>query len=95
MIRKLHETPIAIVGMAAAMPAARNLNEFWDNIVKGVDCIEDVPESRWRIDDYYDPDPAAPDKTYCKRGGFIPEIDFDRSNLVCRQISSRSLTFRK
>ena len=37
----------------------------------------DVPESRWKIDEYYDPNPAAPDKTYCKRGGFIPDIEFD------------------
>ncbi|MDY6821825.1 MAG: beta-ketoacyl synthase N-terminal-like domain-containing protein, partial [Deferribacterota bacterium] len=31
----------------------------------------------WFIEDYYDPDPFAPGKTYCKRGAFIPEIDFD------------------
>ncbi|MBZ0282368.1 MAG: acyltransferase domain-containing protein [Anaerolineae bacterium] len=73
----LHHTPIAIIGMGALMPQARNLREFWNNIIGKVDCITDVPESRWRVDDYYDPDPAAPDKTYCKRGGFIPDVDFD------------------
>lgn len=36
-----------------------------------------MPVSRWNIDDYYDPDPHAPDKTYCKRGGFIPDLDFN------------------
>jgi len=70
-------TPVAIIGMAALFPEARTLQEFWQNIVDKRDCITDVPPSRWSVDDYYDPDPAAPDKTYCKRGGFLPEIDFD------------------
>ncbi|WP_218081137.1 type I polyketide synthase [Anthocerotibacter panamensis] len=69
--------PIAIVGMAALFAQARTLEEYWGNILKGIDCITDVPPSRWNIDDYYDPDPKAPDKTYCHKGGFIPEVDFD------------------
>ncbi|TVR19703.1 MAG: acyltransferase domain-containing protein, partial [Anaerolineaceae bacterium] len=77
MVNRLHHTPIAIIGMASVFPNAMNLRQFWDNIVSRADCIVDVPESRWRIDDYYDPDPKAPDKTYSKRGGFLPEIDFD------------------
>ncbi|WP_439100153.1 beta-ketoacyl synthase N-terminal-like domain-containing protein [Candidatus Viridilinea mediisalina] len=63
--------------MASIFPEARTLDEFWDNIVQARDCLIDVPPSRWNIADHYDPDPAAPDKTYCKRGGFIPDIDFD------------------
>lgn len=69
--------PIAIVGMASVFPQAKNLAEYWNNIVNRTDCITDVPASRWNIDDYYDPDPHAPDKTYCKRGGFIPDLDFN------------------
>ena len=33
--------------------------------------------SHWLIEDYFDPDPSAPDKTYCKRGGFIDPVPFD------------------
>jgi acyl transferase domain-containing protein/NAD(P)-dependent dehydrogenase (short-subunit alcohol dehydrogenase family) len=77
MAQKLHQTPIAIIGMASVFPNSMNLREFWNNIVNRADCIIDVPESRWKIDDYYDPDPKAPDKTYSKRGGFLPDIDFD------------------
>ena len=69
--------PIAIIGMASVFPQAKNLAEYWNNIVNRTDCITDVPASRWNIDDYYDPDPHAPDKTYCKRGGFIPDLDFN------------------
>ncbi|MEA4908385.1 MAG: beta-ketoacyl synthase N-terminal-like domain-containing protein, partial [Anaerolineaceae bacterium] len=63
--------------MASIFPNASNLSQYWDNIVNKIDCIVDVPPSRWNIEDYYDPDPAQPDKSYCKRGGFIPDTDFD------------------
>jgi polyketide-type polyunsaturated fatty acid synthase PfaA len=74
---QLQQTPIAIIGMASIFPQSRNLQEYWEAIVKKKDCITDVPPSRWNVDDYYDSNPQAPDKTYCKRGGFIPEIDFN------------------
>jgi polyketide-type polyunsaturated fatty acid synthase PfaA len=75
--RKLQSTPIAIVGMSAIFPKASSLQQYWENILQEVDCITEVPPSRWNASDYYDPDPRVPDKTYCKRGGFIPEIDFN------------------
>ena len=74
---KLQKTPIAVIGVSALFPDAKNKGEYWNNIINEVDSIIDVPESRWKIDDYYDPDPKTPDKTYCKRGGFIPDIDFN------------------
>ncbi|MFN6513352.1 MAG: beta-ketoacyl synthase N-terminal-like domain-containing protein [Nostoc sp. CreGUA01] len=76
--RQLQHNPIAIVGMASLLPQARNLREYWQNIVNKIDCITDVPSSHWSVEDYYDPNPRTPeDKTYCKRGGFIPEVDFN------------------
>ncbi|HEY9708578.1 MAG TPA: beta-ketoacyl synthase N-terminal-like domain-containing protein, partial [Oculatellaceae cyanobacterium] len=74
---RLQQTPIAIIGMASLLPESKNLQEYWEKILQKVDCITDVPASRWDVDAYYDPDPRAPDKTYCKRGGFIPDIDFN------------------
>jgi acyl transferase domain-containing protein len=74
---KVYTTPIAIIGMASIFAQAENLQEYWDNILRKIDCVVDVPASRWNIDDYYDPDPRTPDKSYCKRGAFIPDIDFD------------------
>ena len=76
--RKLHTTPIAIIGMSSLMPQSRTLRDYWQNIVNKIDCITDVPSSHWSVEDYYDPNPrTAEDKTYCKRGGFIPEVDFN------------------
>ncbi|MDQ0456409.1 polyketide synthase [Rhizobium paknamense] len=68
---------IAIVGVGALFPEARTADEFWQNIVTARDCLKDVPETHWKISDYYDPNPAAPDKTYARRGGFVPEIPFN------------------
>ncbi|OJF81051.1 type I polyketide synthase [Nocardia seriolae] len=75
--RRLARDPIAIVGMSGLLPRARNHREYWQNIVDGVDCTEEVPASRWNLDDYYDRDPATPDKTYSRRGAFLPDVDFD------------------
>jgi len=74
---RLVTTPIAIVGISSIFPQARSTQEYWDNILRKIDCVTDVPASRWSIEDYYDPNPSTPDKSYCKRGGFIPDIDFD------------------
>ena len=73
----LKKTPIAVIGMSALFAGARNLEEYWNNIIQAVDSITDVPPTRWNIEDYYDPDPTSPDKTYCKKGGFLPDIDFN------------------
>jgi acyl transferase domain-containing protein/acyl carrier protein len=76
--RKLQHNPIAIIGMASLFPQARNLREYWQNIVNKLDCITDIPSTHWSVEDYYDPNPRTPeDKTYCRRGGFIPHVDFN------------------
>ncbi len=76
--RQLQHNPIAIIGMASLFPQARNIREYWQNIVNKLDCITDIPETHWSVKDYYDPNPRTPkDKTYCKKGGFIPHVDFN------------------
>ena len=73
----LQKTPIAVIGMSAMFADAKNLEEFWTNIIEAKDSIKEVPADRWLIEDYYDPDMFAEDKTYCKVGGFLPKIDFN------------------
>jgi len=77
IIHPLRSNPIAIIGLSAIFPEASNTEEYWTNIIRGKDCIKDVPPDRWKIEDYYDSDIFAEDKTYCKRGGFIPDVDFN------------------
>ncbi|WP_051554791.1 type I polyketide synthase [Maribacter antarcticus] len=73
----LKKTPVAIIGLSAMFADASNVEEYWNNIINQKDSIVDVPESRWKIEDYYDADPTTADKTYCKRGGFIPDVNFN------------------
>ncbi|NJI83696.1 type I polyketide synthase [Shewanella sp. Iso12] len=75
--KRLKDTPIAIVGMASLFAGSRYLNQFWDLICDKIDAITQVPADRWQVADYFDPDKKAADKSYCKRGGFIPEVDFN------------------
>ncbi|NWH09673.1 MAG: hypothetical protein HXY22_13690 [Alphaproteobacteria bacterium] len=70
-------SPIAIVGLSAIFPGRGGVKGFWQDIIEGRDAIGDVPPGHWLISDYYDPDPNAEDKTYCKRGGFIAPVAFD------------------
>ena len=70
-------TPIAIVGVSALFPGSVEPGGFWRDILAGTDLIRDIPSSHWLIEDYYDADPKAVDRTYCKRGGFIDPVQFD------------------
>jgi acyl transferase domain-containing protein/NADP-dependent 3-hydroxy acid dehydrogenase YdfG len=71
------QVPIAVVGAGAFMPGSADLDGFWRNVLTGRDQMTEVPASRWLVEDYYDPDPRAPDKTYGRRGAFLSGIDFD------------------
>ncbi|ABE55906.1 beta-ketoacyl synthase [Shewanella denitrificans OS217] len=75
--KRLKDMPVAIVGMASIFANSRYLNKFWDLISEKIDAITEVPDTHWRVEDYYDADKSAPDKSYCKRGGFLPEVDFN------------------
>lgn len=69
--------PIAVVGMGAIFPGRGDSNGFWRDICEGRDLLSDTPETHWLLDDYYDPNPLARDRTYGRRGGFLPPVAFD------------------
>ena len=71
------QSPIAVVGLSTLFPGSVDSAGFWKDILSGKDRITDVPPSHWLVEDYYDPDPSAPDKTYAKRGAFLGDVDFD------------------
>jgi len=70
-------TPLAIIGIGCLFPGADNLSAYWARIQGGVDAITDVPPTHWRPEDYYHPDPKAPDRIYTARGGFLHATPFD------------------
>lgn len=89
--------PVAIVGMACRFPGARDLESFWELLHNGVDAIGETPFDRWPVENFYDPDPNAPGKIYCKQGGFLDDIDrFDPSffNISPREALSLDPQYR-
>jgi malonyl CoA-acyl carrier protein transacylase len=74
-------TAIAIVGLGAILPDALDVPTFWKNIQAGRYSISEVPANRWRADLFYDPNPAAPDKTYSKLGGWVKGFQFDAKGM--------------
>jgi 3-oxoacyl-(acyl-carrier-protein) synthase/acyl carrier protein/NADP-dependent 3-hydroxy acid dehydrogenase YdfG len=68
---------IAIIGLAGQYPKSTNLNEFWEKIASGIDCIEEIPASRWNKSDFFK-EGREKGKTYSKWGGFLKNgLHFD------------------
>jgi acyl transferase domain-containing protein/enoyl-CoA hydratase/carnithine racemase/acyl carrier protein len=67
--------PIAVIGMAGQFPQARNIEEFWQNIAEGRNCITEVPRRRWDVNVYYQPGEAIAGKTTSRWAGTIEEYD--------------------
>ncbi|XLS29198.1 SDR family NAD(P)-dependent oxidoreductase [Flavobacteriaceae bacterium M23B6Z8] len=59
---------IAIVGMSGRYPKARNLDQLWENLLKGKDCVETIPEERLR-------QRKTTKFTKKYRGGFLSDVD--------------------
>jgi acyl transferase domain-containing protein/acyl carrier protein len=69
------DEPIAIVAVSCRFPGAPDPEAFWEVLSGGVDAIREVPEERFDIDEFYDPDPETPGKTYTRFGGFLDGVD--------------------
>ncbi|HUQ72390.1 MAG TPA: beta-ketoacyl synthase N-terminal-like domain-containing protein, partial [Planctomycetaceae bacterium] len=74
---KYSHSDIAIVGMACMFPNSPDLRGYWENIMRRVDCIREIPKERWEADTFFDDDRFARDKVYSKWGGFLGSIRFD------------------
>ena len=69
------DEPIAIVAVACRFPGAPDPEAFWEVLSGGVDAIREIPDDRFDIDEFYDPDPETPGKIYSRFGGFLDGID--------------------
>ncbi|UED76953.1 SDR family NAD(P)-dependent oxidoreductase [Brevibacillus sp. DP1.3A] len=66
---------IAIIGISGRYPQASNIQEFWNNLRDGKDCITEIPQGRWDHSLYFDEDKNRQGKAYSKWGGFIDGVD--------------------
>ncbi|MBZ5509496.1 MAG: polyketide synthase dehydratase domain-containing protein [Acidobacteriia bacterium] len=67
--------PIAVIGMSGQFPQAKNLDEFWQNIAQGRNCITQVPPDRWDVNTYYQPGQIVAGKTNSQWAGSIEDYD--------------------
>ena len=72
--------PVAVIGMAALMPDAVSIEEFWQNILDAHVSIKEVPKYRWDPEIYWEdgaPGNITEGKTYSKIGAFVENYEFD------------------
>ena len=69
------DEPVAVIGMGCRFPGGvEDPESFWRLLSQGLDGTTEIPPDRWSVDDFYDPDPDAPNKMYVRRGGFIDNV---------------------
>ncbi|MEH1778402.1 MAG: SDR family NAD(P)-dependent oxidoreductase [Nostoc sp.] len=66
---------IAIIGLSGRYPQADNINDFWQNLKVGKNCITEIPQERWDWKQYFDAEKGKEGKLYTKWGGFIDDVD--------------------
>ena len=81
------EEPIAIVGMAAATPAASLARRSSGSCSpRARDAIAAFPADRgWDLERLYDPDPDQPGTSYAREGGFLADAGRLRRRLLRHQ----------
>jgi myxalamid-type polyketide synthase MxaB len=67
--------PIAIIGMSCRFPGADDPESFWKLLRSGSNSVSKIPDERWHIKNYYDPDPTVPGKMPLRYGYFLKDID--------------------
>jgi polyketide synthase PksN len=68
-------TDVAIVGLSGRYPQADSIEEFWENLKIGKDCITEIPKDRWNIEGFFDKEKGKSGRSYSKWGGFVNDID--------------------
>lgn len=72
---KSKEEAIAIVGLSGHYPGSNDLQEFWENLKNGKDCIQELPENRPGFGHYWRKREKAKKNLIGIWGGFLNEID--------------------
>ena len=58
--------PIAVVGIACRYPDANSPAELWEVVLVGRRAFLRIADERLRLENYWSPDPAAPDKFHAQ-----------------------------
>ena len=77
---------IAIIGVSCLFPGAETPDQFWRNLLEGRDATSPATTEQIGVDPeiFYDPRKGQVDKSYCMRGGFVRDFQFDASGYGIR-----------
>ncbi|HEX3030049.1 MAG TPA: beta-ketoacyl synthase N-terminal-like domain-containing protein, partial [Clostridia bacterium] len=67
--------PIAVIGISGRFPQSWSVEEFWNNIKDGKECITEIPSDRWDWREHCQNSGNAAGKCKPRWGGFLPGVD--------------------
>jgi polyketide synthase 3/4 len=68
-------TPVAVIGMACRMPGGIDSpQQLWEALLEGRDLVTEIPEDRWDVEAYYDPEPGVPGRSVTRWGAFLDDV---------------------
>jgi phthiocerol/phenolphthiocerol synthesis type-I polyketide synthase C len=75
-IEKIHDDPIAIVGMAFRFPGdASDEQSFWQALKEGRDLVTQVDAARWAVDELQHPNRSEPGRSVTFSAGVLSRIE--------------------
>lgn len=63
---------IAIVGMSVNLPKGGNTDQLWESLSQGLEAVQEIPQSRFKVSDYYSKD-SKPHSMPVKHGAFLDD----------------------
>ncbi|GCF07146.1 hypothetical protein KDI_07100 [Dictyobacter arantiisoli] len=66
---------IAIIGISGQFAGSTTLEEFWEHLQAGDNCIREINREDWQEQRYYDPHPDKKNASISKWGGLLDAID--------------------
>ncbi|OAX36486.1 putative polyketide synthase [Rhizopogon vinicolor AM-OR11-026] len=86
------QEPIAIVGMALRMPGAKNANELWEILERGISTISEIPADRFQVAQYTSSDTKRGRTMKVHTGNFLEcPYDFDYKYFKVSPREARSM----
>jgi len=69
-----HQDNIAIVGLSVHLPKGNGTEELWETLSQGLNAVQEIPESRFKVSDYYsEEDSHKPRSMPTKHGAFLDD----------------------
>ncbi|XP_016107402.1 probable polyketide synthase 16 [Sinocyclocheilus grahami] len=72
------DVEIAVVGIGCHFPGGEGLENFWRVLLHGENCAVQIPNDRFNLSQWYDPDESKAGKTYTAKAALIDGLnEFD------------------